>query len=95
VAQLPAQVVDYIVLVSLFGDSLLDGGLDFGGGKIFQARLKFVSGGESEFGSELSGLGVFVGIQTVDSPELDEKLFLMTLRAVPPPPDKVHGTDVL
>jgi hypothetical protein len=38
---------------------------------------------------------IVVSVHRVDGPQLDEQLFLMALCAVPPPPDKVHGTDVL
>jgi len=54
-----------------------------------------MSSGQGEFGSELRRLRVIVSVQTVDGPEFDEQLFLMPLRAMPPPPDKVHGDDVL
>ena len=95
VVKLPAQVADDLMVVGGFRDHAFYSTFDFGGGEIFEARLEFVSGGEGEFGSELSGLGMFVGVETVDRPQLHQQLFLMPLRAVPPPPDKVHGTDVL
>ena len=95
VAELAAEIAHDIVLIGLFADRLFNGGFNFGGGKVFEAGLELVSGGESEFGCELGGLGVVVRIQAVDGPEFDQELFLMTLCAMPPPPDKVHGDDVL
>src|SRR5215468_2248390 len=92
VVQLAAEIVENFVMIGLFRDGLLDSGFNFGCGKILEARLQFAPGSKSEFGGELRGLRVFVRLQTVDGPEFDEKLFLMTLRAVPPTPDKVHGT---
>jgi hypothetical protein len=95
VIELAAEVAENVVLVGFFRDSLLDGALDFGGGKVFQAGPEFGSCGKGQFGSELRCLSLFVCFKTVYCPELDEKLFLMALCAVPPPADKVHGDDVL
>src|SRR5215467_4389229 len=95
VIQLAAEVAQDLVMVGLFGDGLFNGRFHFGDGKVFEAGLELVPGSQRQFGCELSRLGVVVGVQTVDGPELDQKLFLMALRAMPPPPDKVHWDDVL